>query len=77
MKKLDKLTDGVNKFHLNDSKEKEEQKTKEDSKKRPTLANNSLNIKEYSDISKNNNAYTIEKIIGTGTFGVVYQVFLF
>lgn len=68
MKKVDKLTDGVNKFNFN---EKEERKHKDELKKRPTLVH-SNSIKEPSEVLAS--LYTIEKTIGNGTFGVVYQV---
>ena len=71
MRKVDKLTEGVNKFHMNDLKDKEEQKNGENFKKKPSLMTSS-SIKEISDGSSV--GYTIEKTIGNGTFGVVYQV---
>ena len=71
MRKVDKLTEGVNKFHMNDPKDKEEQKNAENIKKRPSLMTSS-SINESSSVG-----YTIEKTIGNGTFGVVYQVIYF
>lgn len=71
MRKVDKLAEGVNKFHMNDPKDKEEQKNGENFKKKPSLMTSS-SIKEISEGSCV--GYTIEKTIGNGTFGVVYQV---
>lgn len=68
MRKLEKLAEGVNKFNLN---EEERKTTKEDNKKRASITT----IKSIKDISETSSSlYTIEKVIGKGTFGVVYQV---
>jgi len=70
MRKVDKLTDVVNKFHLNDSKDKEESKFRHNIKKKSSLVSSN----SIKDIAESSVAYSIEKVIGNGTFGVVYQV---
>lgn len=70
MRKLDKLADGVNKFNLN---EEERKNSKEDNKKRTSITT----VKSIKDIPESSSSlYSIEKVIGKGTFGVVYQVYL-
>ena len=58
MQKIEKITENINKFHINP--EKEEKSFKQDPPKRSSLIKNT--------------PYTIEKIVGNGTFGTVYQV---